>query len=274
MEPETATVERQQQQTTPTPSKSKINSTTSSAQSPVITPVSGAVCSQPCLVMIVTNTPAADIHYTLDGAMPTCDSPIYTSAIVVDTSGKLTVKAFATRSDLHASRVVESSFVITASLRSQALPARITPKSGAMCPQPSLLIIESDTPVAQIYYTLDGTMPTSSPNNKNSVLYTSPIVISAPGVHTVKAVVCRIDLSDSDMVESKFTINDGDPFHKSQGTQINPPLCCSYPPPPRTSQTPITTMEEYLHTIYCEANSFLPPATIMDDLPDPFASYF
>lgn len=81
-------------------------------QAPTFTPVSG-VYHEPKWVEIESETPDANIHYTLDGSNPGINSPVYDGPIPVEKN--TTIKAFATKPDWNDSDITEAeySFVYT-----------------------------------------------------------------------------------------------------------------------------------------------------------------
>jgi glucose/arabinose dehydrogenase/sugar lactone lactonase YvrE len=108
---------------------------------------------------------SAEIFYTLDGSTPTTDSPKYTGPFAIP--GNTTVKARAFLTNYQASAIN----TITFSLPVVATPA-YTPALGPITNGTSISITCA-TPGAAIFFTVDGTEPTT-----NSILYSAPIEIA------------------------------------------------------------------------------------------------
>jgi hypothetical protein len=139
--------------------------------SPTFTPAAG-IYPSPQSVVISDTASNATIHYTTDGTPPTKSSAVYSAPITV--SANETLKALAIASGFVASPVTSASYKINA-----PTPA-FTPPAGTYSGQQSVII--SDTANnATIYYTSDGTPPTTS-----STVYSGPIAVSAS--ETLKAV--------------------------------------------------------------------------------------
>jgi hypothetical protein len=116
-------------------------------------------------VALSTVTTGSTIYYTLDGNTPTTSSPVYSNPINIDTTNT-TLKFFAVKANYTSSGIiVESTYdFITA-------PPVVNPPSGNYA-QHVRITINSNTPDANLYYTLDGSTPTT-----NSTPYTGPFYI-------------------------------------------------------------------------------------------------
>ena len=141
-------------------------------------------------VTISCATASATIHYTTDGTTPTGSSPTYSSAISVDVTQ--TIKAIAIKDGMTNSDVAEAAYTIKC-----ATPT-FSPAAGTYGAVQSVSI--STTYGTNIYYTTDGTTPTTS-----STPYTSAISVSS--TQTIKAIASKSGCSNSDEGSAAYTIN-------------------------------------------------------------------
>jgi hypothetical protein len=137
------------------------------AATPTFSPTGGSYTGVQS-VIISDSTPGATIYYTTDGSTPTTSSSVYSSPISVSVSE--TLKAMATASGYTQSAVGSASYTIT--LVAAATPT-FSPAAGTYSTVQSVTISDS-TPGATIYYTTNGTTPTT-----NSSVYSSPISVSS-----------------------------------------------------------------------------------------------
>lgn len=152
---------------------------TNKVATPGFSPAPGAVTNG-TLVRIATITPGATIYYTTNETTPTGGSTIYSSPLVV--YGSLTVKAIGVETGYSNSAVASGSFS-----QAQAAAPVFSPPAGIYTPGVSvitngtLITMSSATPTSVIYYTLDGSTPTT-----NSTTYSGPFAIN--GGTTVNAI--------------------------------------------------------------------------------------
>src|SRR6185503_11135416 len=112
------------------------------------------------------------IYYTTDGTTPTTASPLYTGPIPVNVS--TTVRAIAAASGMANSDVASAVYTLQA-----AAPA-FNPPGGAY-PLPQRVTITSATPNVTIYYTTDGSTPTTASN-----VYSGPVLVTVLPATTLK----------------------------------------------------------------------------------------
>lgn len=140
-------------------------------------------------VSLQSLTPGVTIYYTTNGSSPTTSSMQYTGAISVGATE--TLKAIAV--NRAGSTGASASYTFTSTV---AAPLFSLPAGSYSGPQ--TVTITPATPDAAIYYTTDGSTPTSS-----STLYSAPIVVYAS--ETVKAIAVAGSLSSS-VVPAAYTI--------------------------------------------------------------------
>jgi N-acetylneuraminic acid mutarotase len=137
-----------------------------SAIGPVVTasPVGGSYAT-PQTVTLTTNEPAT-IYYTLDGSTPTTASGVFTSPIGI--YANTTLKFFARNSAGNDGPVqTESYTILPPALATTASPA------GGTFTAPQTVTLTANYGSATIYYTLDGSTPTTS-----SYIYSGAINIA------------------------------------------------------------------------------------------------
>jgi len=156
---------------------------------PVFSPKSGTYTSAQS-VTITDATAGTAIHYTTNGTTPTTASPLYTGTIPVASTE--TLKAMAAESGYSNSGVATATFTIAA-----AVPV-FSPKP-TIYTSPQSVTISDSTAGADIYYTTNGTTPTTSSN-----LYTGPITVSS--TQTIKATAKAPGYSNSGVATALYTI--------------------------------------------------------------------
>jgi hypothetical protein len=146
-------------------------------------------------VTITDSTPGASIYYTTNGTGATTSSTLYTGPITVSTTE--TINAIATVTGLLTS--VQSSETYTNLSQTAAVNFSVPTGTYATVQSVSL----SDTTAnAVIYYTLDGSTPTSS-----SAVYSTPINVGV--TETVSAIAIAPSLAASPLIAQTYTIDLG-----------------------------------------------------------------
>jgi hypothetical protein len=175
---------------------------TIAAMAPVFSPKAGTYTVSQS-VILTDATPGASIYYTTDGTTPTTSSTLYTGPITVATTQS--VKAIAVATGYGNSAVTSAAYVI-------AVPTPVfSPKAGTYTSAQSVVITDSMSGAA-IYYTIDGTSPTTASN-----LYTGPLNISS--TRTLKALAVASGYSNSTVASGIFTIAAATPvFSPRPGT--------------------------------------------------------
>jgi hypothetical protein len=162
---------------------------TIAAATPVLSPKAGIYTSAQS-VAITDATTGAAIYYTTDGTAPTTTSSLYTGPVTV--SSTETLKVIAVASGYSNSAVVTAAYTIAA-----ATPV-LSPKAGVYTSAQSVTITDATTGAA-IYYTTDGTTPTTA-----STLYTGPVTVSS--TETLRAIAVASGYNNSAVMTATYNI--------------------------------------------------------------------
>ena len=171
--------------------------TTAVTPTPTITPAGGTITSS-TTVEIADSASSANIYYTTDGSTPGTASTKYTAPISVKSSE--TVKALAVASGDSASSVAAATYTMSSgdSGSTTATPS-FSPAAGTYSSTQSVTISDS-TSGATIYYTTNGSTPTTS-----STKYTGPISVGS--TETLKAIAVDSNSANSSVATAAYTIN-------------------------------------------------------------------
>ncbi len=172
------------------------------AATPTFAPSAGKY-SSPQSVVISDATAGATIYYTTNGTAPTTSSPVYSTPITV--SADVTLKAIAAAANYANSAVATAAYIIAA-----ATPT-FTPAHGYYA-TPQSITISDATSGATMYYTTNGTTPTTS-----SSMYSTPITVSAD--ETLKAFAVAPNYANSAVATAAYKIAAATPtFAPTAGT--------------------------------------------------------
>jgi alpha-L-arabinofuranosidase len=144
-------------------------------------------------VVITDATAGATIHYTTNGSTPTTSSAVYGGPLSVTSTE--TVSAMATATSHSASAVTTATYTINT-------PVAATPvfsKATGTYPGSQSVTIADSTPGAAIYFTTNGTVPTTA-----SFAYSGPITIGANT--TLSAIAVAKGYSNSAVNSATYTI--------------------------------------------------------------------
>lgn len=177
------------------PSVSATTSLPALVATPVISPTSGAFTTAQ-LITVTETTPGATIYYEAYGAISTGGFVPYTGPIPMEGSGTLTIQAYATATGYQESQFATSTY--TFSFPPAAAPV-LSPAAGSYS-GPQTLTISDATPGAAIYYTTNGSTPTTF-----SAQYTGPITVSSS--ETVVAAAIALGYSMSVPASAEYIID-------------------------------------------------------------------
>ncbi len=167
---------------------------TTQAASPVFSPgtesFSGSVS-----VTITDSTASSTIYYTTDGSTPTTSSAVYSGPITVTSTE--TISAIASASGKLQSAVTKATYTAI----SQTAAPVFSVAAGTYAAAQTVAITDSSSG-AKIYYTTNGTTPTTS-----STLYSAPITVSATA--TIEAIAVATGLTTSPVASATYTIQGG-----------------------------------------------------------------
>ena len=159
---------------------------------PVFSPAAGAYATSQ-QVTLTDSTAGATIYYTTNGAIPTASSTKYTGAITVGATE--TIQAIAVVSGFAPSSVTSTAYTI---MTPAATPI-FSPVTGIYSSVQTVAITDL-TPGAKIYFTTNGTAPTTS-----STLYAGPITVSA--TETLEAIATASGSLQSATGSAVYIIN-------------------------------------------------------------------
>jgi hypothetical protein len=164
------------------------------AMTPTFTPAAGTYSTSQT-VTISDATAGTTIYYTTNGTTPTTSSTKYTGAITV--SATETIEAIAVETGYSNSAVATATYTISAAT---ALPApTFSPAAGTYTSSQTVTINDA-TAGTTIYYTTNGTTPTTS-----STKYTGAITVSA--TETIEAIAVETGYSNSAVATATYTIS-------------------------------------------------------------------
>jgi N-acetylneuraminic acid mutarotase len=182
-----------------------------SVATPFFSPLAGTYATAQS-VTISDATAGATIYYTTDGTTPTTSSTIYTAAILV--SSTETLQAIATASGYSTSALAAATYTITPAPTASPI---FSPLAGTYTTAQSVTISDA-TANATIYYTIDGSTPTTS-----STIYTAAIAVSS--TETLQAIATASGYSTSAVAAATYTIT---PISPPAATPIFSPVAGTY----------------------------------------------
>jgi len=171
--------------------------TASAVATPTFSPTGGTFSTAQS-VTISDTTPNSFIFYTTDGTSPATSATAiqYTGPIAV--SSTETIQAIAAASGFANSAIVTATYTITTTAPPAATPT-FSP-APATYTSAQTVTISDTTAGATIYYTTDGTNPTTS-----STVFTTPFAVGS--TETIKAIASATGFSNSAVATAVYTIN-------------------------------------------------------------------
>lgn len=159
-------------------------------------------------ITLASTTPGCSIYYTTDGTTTPSTSTGTPYSTPFDVSTAITIKAIATKSGYDDSEVTTKSYsqVATPSIQDNGANA---------------ISITCATEGATIYYTTDGTTPTTS-----SAVYSIPLTGNVSGV-TIKAIAVKDGMINSVMASGNVTLRCAKPIISKIGDYVT--ISCSFP---------------------------------------------
>ncbi|ULO09856.1 chitobiase/beta-hexosaminidase C-terminal domain-containing protein [Paenibacillus sp. 19GGS1-52] len=142
-------------------------------------------------VVLSSATEGASIYYTRDGSDPTMVSTLYTGAIVVNNTQA--IKAIAVKMGYADSEMITASYTV------EQVAAPTASVSSGVVSTGTSVTLSSATEGASIYYTRDGSDPTTA-----STLYSGAIVVN--NTQTIKAIAVKMGYADSEMITESYTV--------------------------------------------------------------------
>jgi hypothetical protein len=170
-----------------------ISNATPTATAPSFAPAAGSYALAQSVTLSST-TAGASIYYTLDGTTPTIASALYASPIPI--SATTTVNAITVASGYLTSAVTSGTFTITGPATSTPT---LSPAPGVFTTAQTVTLADA-TAGATIYYTLDGSTPSTS-----SVQYSGPITVGA--TTTINAIAVAAGDTPSTVASGTYTIS-------------------------------------------------------------------
>ena len=166
------------------------------AAAPVFSPAGGSYTSAQSIT-IADATSGATIYYTTNGSTPTTSSAVYSGPVAVGSSA--TIRAMAVKSGYTNSAVSSAAYTITIATAPITLPTPTLSPAGGTYSSTQTVSAADATSGVTIYYTTDGSTPTTS-----SAVYSSPITISLS--KTLKAIAVKSGYANSGMASASYTI--------------------------------------------------------------------
>lgn len=168
------------------------------AATPTFSPAIGETYTKPQSVILSDATAHATVYYTLNGSAAKSSWSVYSKPIAV--ARTTTIWAYATAPGMAASATVKATYTISINSNPTATPT-FNPAGGSYSSSQNVTVSDT-TSGAVIYYTTDGSTPTTS-----SLVYKSAIPVSSK--MTIKAMAIAPGWSSSTVATANYTISGG-----------------------------------------------------------------
>ena len=166
------------------------------AATPTFSPAPGTFTSTQSVTLFDATT-GASIYYTTNGTTPTTASTLYSSSTPISVSSPTTINAIAVAPGCSSSAVATATY--TVNLPPAATPT-FSPAPGSYTTAQSVTLSDSTTG-ASIYYTTNGTTPTTA-----STLYSSSTPIAVSATTTIEAIAVAPGNSSSTVATGTYTL--------------------------------------------------------------------
>lgn len=163
----------------------------------------------PLGVTLTTATPGATIHYTLDLSQPTTTSPSgpagtsQATLTLQSLSTTQTIWAIAVKAGMTPSNPVSFDYVVSSG--NQVAQVQSSSVSGTYS-APLVLTLSTSTSGATVYYTTNGSDPTTSSASGAAGSSQASLTLSSPGSVTVKAIAAKAGFTTSIQASYTYTI--------------------------------------------------------------------
>ena len=175
-----------------------VNSATPVAATPTFSPVAGTYSGAQS-VTLLDATPGAVMYYTTNGTTPTTSSAMFNPSTPIAVSSSETIEAIAVASGYTTSAVGSASYTISGS--SPAATPTFSPVAGTYSGAQSVTLLDA-TPGAVMYYTTNGTTPTTS-----SVMFNPSTPIAVSSSETIEAIAVASGYTTSAVGSAAYTIS-------------------------------------------------------------------
>jgi hypothetical protein len=171
--------------------------TASAVATPIFSPLPGTYSSAQS-VTISDAAPTSMIFYTTDGTSPATSTSAQQYSGPIPVTSTETIEAIAVASGFANSAVVTATYTISTMAPPAATPT-FSPAAGTYT-SAQMVTISDTTAGASIYYTTDGSTPTTS-----STVFSGPISVNS--TKTIQAIAVASGFSNSAVATALYTIN-------------------------------------------------------------------